>query len=133
MRIPRPFPARRHVILIDMTLDPSHSPRVTGPVYPRLGRALRAARDARGLTQAEAASRAGLKRTTLTNIEKGEQTVAVHQLLDIAAALGEDPGTLLARAAAEPDADARADDVGSADLRAWVASLTARDSAPGRS
>lgn len=98
-------------------------------LYERLGRAIRHARDARGLTQGDAAARAGLKRTTLTNIEKGEQTVAVHQLLGLAKALGADPAELLARAEAETATAAvpvAAEAVDGADLRAWVVSLTSQ-------
>jgi len=99
-------------------------------LYRRLGKAIRTAREARGLTQAEAAARAGLKRTTVTNIEKGEQAVAVHQLLDLAAALGTGPAALLAAASENRATGAvTADAVGSADLRAWVLTLTSRGSA----
>ncbi|MBH5391880.1 helix-turn-helix domain-containing protein [Bradyrhizobium diversitatis] len=64
-------------------------------IYASIGAAIRARRDAVGLTQAQVAEKAGLSRTTLTNIERGGQALLVHQLLDLARVLRVSPGSLL--------------------------------------
>lgn len=63
--------------------------------YRLLGGAIRRRRNAIGMTQATVASRAGLLRTTVANIERGRQAVLVHQLVDIARVLGSAPESLL--------------------------------------
>lgn len=99
---------------------------MTDPLYERLGEALRAARAARGLTQEETADRAGLKRTTLTNIERGQQSVAVHQLLHLCASIGVDPALVVGELAGGAGGAAEGVGVDRPDLRAWVVSLTSR-------
>ncbi|WP_409362764.1 helix-turn-helix domain-containing protein [Bradyrhizobium sp. CIR18] len=64
-------------------------------IYASIGAAIRARRDAVGLTQAQVAEKSGLSRTTLTNIERGGQALLVHQLLDLARVLRVSPGSLL--------------------------------------
>lgn len=61
-------------------------------LYQALGQRLRAAREqqsgSRGrLTQAELASKVGLERTSITNIEKGTQKVPLHVLFRLCQAL----------------------------------------------
>jgi transcriptional regulator with XRE-family HTH domain len=73
--------------------------------YAELGRRLRQARTTARLTQAELADRAGVTRAALANIERGEQRMAAHQLVAVAAALGIEPAVLL------PKADSLADRV----------------------
>jgi transcriptional regulator with XRE-family HTH domain len=63
--------------------------------YVRLGEHIRAARTASGVTQQAMADRLGLNRTTMVNIEKGRQRLSVHQLVDLADALGCEPCDLL--------------------------------------
>ena len=61
-----------------------------GEIYQRIGKLIRMKRLAikpRPLTQEELAQRVHLKRTSITNIEKGRQKLLVHTLFDIAAAL----------------------------------------------
>ena len=41
-----------------------------------------------GLTQEQLAEQIGLSRTSVTNIERGRQHVVLHQIYEIAAALG---------------------------------------------
>ena len=67
-------------------------------VYARIGAAIRSQRDGVGLTQSALAERAGLKRTSITNIESGGQAITLGQLLDVAKALGVDAGRLIAEA-----------------------------------
>lgn len=55
--------------------------------WEALGRQIRVLRRIRGLTQAELATRIGISRTSLTNIEKGRQSVSVEMYYRIAAAL----------------------------------------------
>jgi transcriptional regulator with XRE-family HTH domain len=47
------------------------------------------------LTQDEVAERVGLKRTSITNIERGRQHIALHQLFLLASAVGTAPESLL--------------------------------------
>lgn len=64
----------------------------------RLGTEIRAARNRQGLTQAALADRLGLRRTSVTNIEAGDQGLPLETFLDLAAALGTTPQDLLGRA-----------------------------------
>lgn len=47
------------------------------------------------MTQTALAELTGLSRTTVTNIERGGQALLVHQLLELAKALGVSPENLL--------------------------------------
>jgi len=61
-----------------------------GEIYQRIGKLIRLKRLAikpKPLTQEELAHRVHLKRTSITNIEKGRQKILVHTLFEIAAAL----------------------------------------------
>lgn len=53
-----------------------------------LGKCVKAMRKLRGLTQADLAARANLERTSITNIESGNQVLTVVTINAIAAALG---------------------------------------------
>lgn len=64
-------------------------------LYVEFGARVRRIRTGAGLTQEQLAERVGLSRTAITNIEKGKQHVALHQLLDIATALGVPTQSLL--------------------------------------
>lgn len=55
--------------------------------YVRLGEAMREARFALGLTQEEVATRLGMSRTSLTNIEIGRQRVLLADVFVFAKAL----------------------------------------------
>jgi transcriptional regulator with XRE-family HTH domain len=65
-------------------------------LYERIGLAIRKQRDRVGMTQATLAELSGLSRTSVTNIERGGQAVLVHQLVELAKALGVSPTSLLA-------------------------------------
>jgi transcriptional regulator with XRE-family HTH domain len=67
----------------------------TAPLYARIGKRIRAAREELGLTQKALASLVRLTRTSVTNIERGKQKLLVHTLVDFAKALGVDAGELL--------------------------------------
>ena len=71
-------------------------------LYEEFGNELRAARGGSGLTQEQLAGQVGLTRTSITNIEAGRQQVSLHQLFQLAAAVGKRPADLL------PDLDAGA-------------------------
>jgi len=71
----------------------------TDRVYQEIGRRIFAARDEKGITQEQLASRIGLKRTSITNIEKGRQQVLVHMLIKIAEALAVELPTLIPKTA----------------------------------
>lgn len=66
-------------------------------IYERIGLAVRKRRDRIGMTQATLAELTGLSRTSVTNIERGGQALLVHQLLELARALGVSPASLLSQ------------------------------------
>jgi transcriptional regulator with XRE-family HTH domain len=65
------------------------------PVYLEFGRRLRAARLKARLTQEALGKRVGLSRTSITNIEQGNQHVGLHMLYALASAVGVRPLELL--------------------------------------
>lgn len=65
--------------------------------YEQLGGEVRRRREAIGMTQATLASRTGMLRTTITNIERGRQGVMAHQVVRLATALGVEAAGLLPR------------------------------------
>lgn len=69
--------------------------RVVDAVYRAFGERLRKQRQQAHLTQEQLATRVGLSRTSITNIEKGTQHISLHLLLELAKALGVSPAALL--------------------------------------
>lgn len=67
------------------------------PEYRWLGEQVRRHRRERGLSQQRVADDSGLTRSTLANIETGNQRVAFHQFLALARALDMNPADLLPR------------------------------------
>lgn len=65
------------------------------PIYMQIGRRVRKARKRASLTQAMVADRTSLSRTSIANIERGEQRFMVHCLFELASALGVSPEKLL--------------------------------------
>ena len=63
--------------------------------YEEFGRRLRAARRDAKLTQEELAARSRMSRPSLANVERGNQRVALHQFVELAAALGLEAADLL--------------------------------------
>jgi transcriptional regulator with XRE-family HTH domain len=80
--------------MADARLDPID-------VYKIIGGRIRDERRKHELTQNELASRVGLKRTSITNVEKGKQKLLVHTLVDIARSLGTSPATFFTALDAE--------------------------------
>lgn len=72
-------------------------------IYQAFGQRLRRARRRAQLTQEQLGRRAGLSRTSITNMEKGVQHVSLHHLFDFARALGVPASELL------PEEPVRAD------------------------
>lgn len=66
-----------------------------------LSRNLRRLRTATGVSQEELAARAGLHRTYISSIERGQRNVSLENIFVIARALGCDPRELIDAAAAE--------------------------------
>jgi transcriptional regulator with XRE-family HTH domain len=64
-------------------------------VYSELGLRVRYYRQQAQMTQLELARRVGLGRTSITNIELGQQHIPLHLLYPIAHALGQTPQKLL--------------------------------------
>lgn len=56
---------------------------------------LRRLRTAAGLSQEELADRAGLHRTYISSIERGQRNVSLENIFVLAKALGAEPGDLL--------------------------------------
>ena len=64
-------------------------------LYTEFGRLVREMRKDAGLTQSALAKRVGVARTSITNIELGQQHIPLHVLYPIASALGATPEKLL--------------------------------------
>lgn len=64
------------------------------PVYVSFGEIIKARRVALGWTQTDLASKVGLSRTSVTNIEIGRQRILLSDLFDFARAFGVSPKTL---------------------------------------
>jgi transcriptional regulator with XRE-family HTH domain len=67
----------------------------TESLYYRIGKRVRELREKRGLTQKALASLVGLTRTSITNIELGQQKLLVHTLFELASALNVEACELL--------------------------------------
>jgi transcriptional regulator with XRE-family HTH domain len=65
------------------------------PIYLDFGQRLRKARRQAKLTQEALGKRVGLSRTSITNIEQGNQHVGLHLLYELAKAVGVRPVDLL--------------------------------------
>ena len=63
--------------------------------YTEVGRRVRMARESAGLTQDALADQVQLSRTSVTNIEKGRQKIALHTLFLVASVVGVEPASLL--------------------------------------
>jgi transcriptional regulator with XRE-family HTH domain len=72
-------------------------------LYTDFGRRLRNARLEAQLTQKDVAERVGLSRTSITNIERGSQHIALHQLFLLAVAVGCRPEALLPERGSAPE------------------------------
>lgn len=65
------------------------------PIYVEIGKQIFKARDRKGMTQEQLAEKISLKRTSITNIEKGKQQLLVHTLIDIAEKLEVEVSSLI--------------------------------------
>jgi transcriptional regulator with XRE-family HTH domain len=63
-------------------------------LYREIGRLVRERRKFMALTQSQLASRVGVSRPSIVNIEQGRQSMLVHHLYDIAGALLTSPAAL---------------------------------------
>ena len=63
--------------------------------YRQVGENIRAKRKASGLSQDGLAKSVGLKRPSMSNIEKGRQNILLHTFCDIAETLNASPNALL--------------------------------------
>jgi transcriptional regulator with XRE-family HTH domain len=73
----------------ESTVDRHHA------LYREIGKMVRDAREAAALTQGLLAQHVGLTRTSITNIERGQQKIQIHTLYAIAEALNVRVATLL--------------------------------------
>jgi transcriptional regulator with XRE-family HTH domain len=67
--------------------------------YKRVGESIRLRRKERGLSQEALATAVGLKRPSMSNIEKGRQNLLLHTFCEIAETLDTDTLSLLPRKA----------------------------------
>jgi transcriptional regulator with XRE-family HTH domain len=75
----------------------------THDFYRKVGARIRAKRQDCGLSQEGLATAIGLKRPSLSNIEKGRQNILLHTICEIAETLNTSVGELLPdRASSEP-------------------------------
>lgn len=86
--------SRLDVCLIDLSLCNVHNKDMKG-FYREFGRRLRENRRKAGLTQETLAKRVGLSRTSITNIEHGNQYIQLHMFVLLSSALGCEPQELL--------------------------------------
>jgi transcriptional regulator with XRE-family HTH domain len=63
--------------------------------YKKIGENIRAKRKERGLSQESLAKAIGLKRPSMSNIEKGRQNILLHTFCDIVETLDSNPIALL--------------------------------------
>jgi transcriptional regulator with XRE-family HTH domain len=66
-----------------------------GAFYRKVGERIRLKRKERGLSQEGLAKAIGLKRPSMSNIEKGRQNLLLHTFCDIAETLGSNANSLL--------------------------------------
>ncbi len=69
--------------------------RAPEPSLQAFGSRVRDRRHAAGLSQEDLADRAGIHRTYLSSVERGERNVALLNILKLSKALGVDPADLL--------------------------------------
>ena len=94
--------ARLTVSQIDFFFATVHTVDVDG-LYKGFGAMLKKARKDAELTQEQVADRVGLSRTSITNIERGKQHIALHQLFLLASAVGQRPEDLLPKSEVAPE------------------------------
>lgn len=99
------------VIHVDiMTICTTFCGRITAEqmpdeFYAELGSNIRKRRVAIGMTQSDLAAKAGVKRTSIANMERGAQAILVHQLLNIAKALKVPSASLMPKDDQRPPPD----------------------------
>ncbi|OCB50829.1 hypothetical protein A5722_32330 [Mycobacterium vulneris] len=95
------------------------------------GATVRRLRDSRSMTQADLAERVGLGRTSMTNLERGNQNPPLSVLPLLAHGLGISLSELIAEVESSrrsPDKDVLATHVHDDALRSWASKLITRDS-----
>lgn len=99
------------------------------PVYAEIGKRVRRARTKLGLTQKSLSEVIDLSRTSIANIERGEQRFMVHSLFELAAALHVPVFRLLPGEPQTPVSRVRAllDEVDDPEAKAWIATALVSD------
>ncbi|GAB03888.1 helix-turn-helix domain-containing protein [Gordonia amarae] len=80
----------------------SQQVRVRAVRREALGTAIREARKAKGLTQAQVAEAAGLARSTVIEVERGQKSLSSDALWNLAVALDTPLSAIIAAAEADP-------------------------------
>lgn len=91
------------------------------PIYVEIGKQIFEARDRKGMTQEQLAEKISLKRTSITNIEKGKQQLLVHTLVNIAKELEVEVSSLIPRVSEEESLQIKTDKYPKKSLN-WVKS-----------
>src|SRR2546426_494827 len=73
--------------MYNLPVAANSKPKVVPPFYARIGKLIRTARDSQSFTQGRLAKKAGLTRTSVTNIELGNQKILAESLWKIARGL----------------------------------------------
>ena len=84
-------------------------------LYEHIGKSVRSRRRSVGFSQQDVASRVGMTRTSITNLEQGQQQIPLHTLYEIAEALACALKDLLPDELPKPEYDE--------DVARWVAQL----------
>lgn len=72
------------------------SPTAGRPAWTEFGRRVRERRHALGWSQMRLAEESALHFTYISSVERGERNISLQNILRLAAALGIDPGVLVA-------------------------------------
>ena len=91
------------------------------PIYVEIGKQIFEARDRKGMTQEQLAEKISLKRTSITNIEKGKQQLLVHTLVNIAKELEVEVSSLIPKVSEKESIQIKSDKYPKKSLN-WVKS-----------
>lgn len=98
----------------------------TSSFYAEVGRRVRVRRDELKMSQEHLAAQLGLKRTSVANLEAGQQRFSAETLMTLARALSLDPVDLLPPRAPRMDVDTMIPSTLPPKVRRWIAATVAK-------
>jgi transcriptional regulator with XRE-family HTH domain len=122
--------ARRNVSVIDIVAGRKQYEYMSDPFLAVFGATVRRLRENRGMTQRDLAERVGLGRTSMTNLERGNQNPPLSILPSLARGLGVSTRELFAeidKTSEGVDEDVLATHVHDDALRSWASRLIGHD------